>query len=183
MIVGLGNIGNQYEGTRHNTGFMTIDELALRNHIQITKEKDRALIGQGIVDDEKVLLVKPMTFMNLSGEVVKPLMNYFQIDIENLLIIQDDLDLEVGRIRLRQKGSAGGHNGIKSIIHALGTEDFKRVKIGIGRPKVMSIVDWVLGKFTPTERPRFDEAKDKAVDAIEYWIKTGDFSKAMNKFN
>ena len=153
MIVGLGNVGSRYDGTRHNTGFMVVDELANRNQIEINKEKDEAMIGQGMIDGEKVLLVKPLTFMNDSGRAVRPLMDFYKIDVDDLVIVQDDLDMEVGRVRLRQKGSAGGHNGIKSIIQHVGTQDFKRVKVGIGRPKIMTIVDWVLGRFTPTERP------------------------------
>ena len=183
MIVGLGNVGLRYDGTRHNTGFMVVDELADRNQIKINKEKDEAMIGQGMIDGEKVLLVKPMTFMNDSGRAVRPLMDFYKIDVDDLVIVQDDLDMEVGRVRLRQKGSAGGHNGIKSIIQHVGTQDFKRVKVGIGRPKIMTIVDWVLGRFTPTERPFFEEGRDKAAAAIEYWVQTGDFMKTMNKFN
>ena len=183
MIVGLGNVGSRYDGTRHNTGFMVVDELANRNQIEINKEKDEAMIGQGMIDGEKVLLVKPMTFMNDSGRAVRPLMYFYKIDVDDLVIVQDDLDMEVGRVRLRQKGSAGGHNGIKSIIQHVGAQDFKRVKVGIGRPKIMTIVDWVLGRFTPTERPFFEEGRDKAVAAIEYWVQTGDFMKTMNKFN
>ena len=169
MIVGLGNVGSRYDGTRHNTGFMVVDELADRNQIKINKEKDGAMIGQGMIDGEKVLLVRPMTFMNDSGRAVRPLMDFYKIDVDDLVVVQDDLDMEVGRVRLRQKGSAGGHNGIKSIIQHVGTQDFKRVKVGIGRPKIMTIVDWVLGRFTPTERPFFEEGRDKAVAAIEYW--------------
>lgn len=183
MIVGLGNVGSRYDGTRHNTGFMVIDKLAQRNQITISKEKDEALIGQGMIGDTKVLLVKPLTFMNESGRAVRPLMDFYKIDPDDLMIIQDDLDMEVGRVRLRAKGSAGGHNGIKSIIQHVGTQTFKRVKVGIGRPEIMTIVDWVLGRFTPTERPLFDEGCDKAVNAIEYWIQTNDFMQTMNKFN
>lgn len=183
MIVGLGNIGSRYDETRHNTGFMVIDKLAERNQTEFNKEKYNAMIGSGMIDGEKVLLVKPETFMNESGRAVRPLMDFYKIDAEDVCIIQDDLDMEVGRVRLRQKGSAGGHNGIKSIIQHLGVQNFKRVKIGIDRPKLMTVVDWVLGKFTPSERPQFEQGCQKAVDAIEYWIQTDDFSKAMNKFN
>lgn len=183
MIVGLGNIGSRYDNTRHNTGFMVIDELAQRNGIEFNKEKDEALIGSGMIDDEKVLLVKPETFMNESGRAVRPLMDFYKINPEDILIIQDDLDMKVGRVRLRPKGSAGGHNGIKSIIQHVGTSTFKRVKVGIDHPQIMTVVDWVLGRFTPTEKPQFEAGRDKAVDAIEYWIKTDDFMKAMNKFN
>ncbi|WP_290033517.1 aminoacyl-tRNA hydrolase [Ligilactobacillus cholophilus] len=183
MIVGLGNIGARYDKTRHNTGFMIVDELAERNHIDFDKEKCNAMIGLGMIENEKVILVKPKTFMNESGRAVKPLMDYYKIDKDDILIIQDDLDMEVGRIRLRQKGSAGGHNGIKSIIQHVGTQEFKRLKVGIGRPKIMTVVDWVLGKFKPSEQLQFNNAKDQAVDAIEYWIASGDFMKTMNKFN
>lgn len=183
MIVGLGNVGSRYDGTRHNTGFMVIDKLAQDNQIDINKEKDQALIGQGMIGDTKVLLVKPLTFMNESGRAVRPLMDFYRLDPDDLIVIQDDLDMEVGRVRLRAKGSAGGHNGIKSIIQHVGTQNFKRVKVGIGRPEIMTVVNWVLGRFTPTERPLFDEGRDKAVDAIEYLVQTNDLMKTMNKFN
>lgn len=183
IIVGLGNIGKRYDETRHNTGFMVIDELAAQNNIEIDKEKFHSLTGQGIVDGEKVLLVKPSTFMNESGRAIKPLMDFYKISPDDLLVIQDDLDMDVGKVRLRQKGSAGGHNGIKSIIQHVGTQNFKRVKVGIGRPQIMTVVDWVLGKFTATEKSQFDEGCQKAVNAIEYWLKEDNFMEAMNKFN
>src|SRR3954453_13317332 len=152
LIVGLGNPGKQYDQTRHNIGFTVIDELAKRFHIDLDQTKFKGLYGSTIINGEKIFLLKPLTYMNLSGESIGPFMDYFQIDLDDLLVIYDDLDLPVGKIRLRQKGSAGGHNGIKSAIAHLGTQQFNRIRMGIGRPSVpMSISDYVLGRFTVEE--------------------------------
>src|SRR5437868_4206745 len=163
LIVGLGNPGKQYDQTRHNIGFAVIDELAHRFHISLDQAKFKGIYGSTMVNGEKVFLLKPLTYMNLSGESIGPLMDYFQIDLEDLLVIYDDLDLPVGKIRLRQKGSAGGHNGIKSTISHLGTQEFNRIRIGIDRPQQgMSIPDYVLGKFPEQEQALITEAVNKS---------------------
>ena len=183
LIVGLGNPGKQYEHTRHNAGFEAVDFCAEKWGISVVRSKFDALTGTGTAAGKKVMLMKPQTFMNLSGQAVKKAVDFYKLSCENVIVLFDDISLEPGKLRLRKTGSAGGHNGIKSIIQHVGTQDFKRVKVGIGRPKIMTIVDWVLGRFTPTERPFFEEGRDKAVAAIEYWVQTGDFMKTMNKFN
>ena len=153
LIVGLGNPGKQYEQTRHNIGFIVIDKLAEKLNIQLHQAKFKGLFGSGLVEGEKVLLLKPLTYMNLSGESIRAIMDFYQIDIEDLVVIYDDLDLPAGRIRLRQRGSAGGHNGIKSTISHLGTQEFNRIRVGINRPtNGMAITDYVLGRFSEEER-------------------------------
>lgn len=183
VIVGLGNPGKRYERTRHNVGFMVIDELAERLNIQLNQSKFNGLYGIGHVQGEKVILVKPLTYMNLSGECVRPLMDYYNIDDKDLVVIYDDLDLPVGKVRLRQKGSAGGHNGIKSLIQHLGTQEFKRVRIGIGRPKNgMKVPDYVLGTFLDEEQEAIQAAIQHSANACEKWIGTP-FLEVMNEFN
>jgi peptidyl-tRNA hydrolase, PTH1 family len=183
VIVGLGNPGKKYDNTRHNVGFDVIDQLASRWNVELNKEKSKGLYGQSIVNGEKVILLKPLTFMNLSGEAVRPMLDYYNIDLENLLVIYDDLDLVNGRIRLRQKGSAGGHNGIKSLIQHLGSEKFNRIRIGIDRPPSgMAVPNYVLGKFTKDEQPLINDAVSKASDACEKWLDSP-FIKVMNEFN
>ena len=153
LIVGLGNPGKQYEETRHNVGFKVIDELSNRLNIELNETKFKGLFGRGMVRGEKVILLKPMTYMNLSGEAVSGLMRYYDISVSDLLVCYDELDLPVGKIRLRYKGSAGGHNGIKSIISLVGTQEFNRIRIGIDRPQPGSnISDYVLGKFNPEDK-------------------------------
>lgn len=147
MIVGLGNIGKEYDKTRHNTGFMVVDELAKKHDINNFKVQSDALIADFRVNGEKVLLVKPTTYMNDSGRAVRPLMDYYDVDLNDMIVAYDDMDMPVGKIRLRQKGSAGGHNGIKSIIAHVGTQSFNRVRVGIDHPTKESVVDYVLGKF------------------------------------
>lgn len=183
IIVGLGNPGNEYEKTRHNTGFMVVDRLAKKHNIEIKKEKSKALIGTGEINGEKVMLVKPQTFMNLSGEAVRGLIDFYKESIENLLIIFDDIDLDLGNIRIKERGSAGTHNGMKSIVQNLGTVEFKRVKVGIGKPKAnVDLVNHVLGKFSEEEFKILTDSIDKAVDASEIII-SGNVSKAMNLYN
>ncbi|KRN89252.1 aminoacyl-tRNA hydrolase [Ligilactobacillus ceti] len=183
MIVGLGNIGKKYENTRHNAGFMVVDEFAREHGGTFNKEKFNASLAEVFVNGEKVILVKPMTYMNESGRAVRPLMDYFDLDLEDLVIINDDLDLQVGMIRLRQKGSAGGHNGIKSLIQHLGTEKFARMKLGIGRPERMSIINWVLSDFTKEEQMELDIAIQTTVKALNDWVADGDYLKLMNNYN
>ncbi|HHY75098.1 MAG TPA: aminoacyl-tRNA hydrolase [Bacillus bacterium] len=182
-IVGLGNPGKNYEKTRHNVGFMVIDELCRRWNLPLNKEKFKGIYGMGTINGEKVILLKPLTYMNLSGEAIRPLLDYYDIDIEDLIVIYDDLDLPTGKIRLRTKGSAGGHNGIKSAIQHLGTQNFNRLRMGIDRPKNgMQVVDYVLGVFSEEERPDITEAITKAADACEKWLSTS-FLEVMNEFN
>lgn len=183
IIVGLGNPEDKYDKTRHNIGFDTIDYLANKYNISMDFMKHKAICGKGIIEGEKVILAKPITYMNLSGESVKELVNYYKVDREELIIIYDDIDLDVGNMRLRRKGSAGGHNGIKNIIAHLGTEEFNRVKIGVGaKPKGWDLVDHVLGRFSDEERVEVEKAIAKAAEACAT-IMTEDMTYAMNEFN
>lgn len=183
MIVGLGNPGKQYEGTRHNIGFHVIDELSNRLNIPLNQSKFNGMYGTGYIGTEKVMLLKPLTYMNLSGECIIPMMNYFDVEDEELVVIYDDLDLQAGKLRLRQKGSAGGHNGIKSIIQHLGTQEFNRIRIGVDRPKNgMKVPDYVLSNFTEDEKPEINLAVKKSADACEQWF-TKSFLEVMNVFN
>lgn len=183
MIVGLGNIGRKYDETRHNVGFMVLDQFAKEHQVSFDKEDFNALIASVFINGEKVLLVKPTTYMNESGRAVGPLATYYNIASEDIAVIHDDMDLEVGKLRLRQKGSAGGHNGIKSLIHHLRTQEFKRVRVGIGHPQKMSVVDWVLSKFTGEQRQAIDVTANEVVAALDYWLASDDFMKTMNKYN
>ncbi|MCU9594332.1 aminoacyl-tRNA hydrolase [Caldibacillus thermolactis] len=183
LIVGLGNPGKEYEETRHNIGFKVIDELSKELQIPLNESKFKGLYGKGNINGERVLLLKPMTYMNLSGEAVSALMNFYKISAEELLVIYDELDLPVGKIRLRYKGSAGGHNGIKSIIQHIGTQEFKRIRIGIDRPeRGKSISDYVLGKFNKEDIPIIEEMVQKSVKACEEWIDKP-FLEVMNIYN
>lgn len=185
MIVGLGNPGDKYEQTKHNMGFMTVDLLAKELETSFKMEKTFiAEVAETFVNGEKVFLVKPQTFMNESGRAVKPLLTYFNIEPEDLTVIFDDMDSPVGRVRLRQKGSSGGHNGIKSILVHVGTEQFNHVKIGIGRPKNnMKVVNHVLTRFDNEDAESAQNGIFKAVDAVKFYLENNDFTKAMNKFN
>ncbi|ACO30633.1 TPA: aminoacyl-tRNA hydrolase [Bacillus anthracis] len=183
LIVGLGNPGREYELTRHNIGFMAIDELAKRWNISLNEQKFKGLFGAGFVNGEKVILLKPLTYMNLSGESIRPLMDYYKIDVEDFVVLYDDLDIPVGKLRLRMKGSAGGHNGVKSTISHLGTQEFQRIRMGIDRPKNgMKVVDYVLGRFTSEEIPDVNHSIEKAADACEEWLNKP-FLQIMNTFN
>ncbi|MDD1368386.1 aminoacyl-tRNA hydrolase [Bacillus sp. MHSD17] len=168
LIVGLGNPGREYELTRHNIGFMAIDELAKRWNISLNEQKFKGVFGAGFVNGEKVILLKPLTYMNSSGESIRPLMEYYKIDVEDFVVLYDDLDIPVGKLRLRMKGSAGGHNGVKSTISHLGTQEFQRIRMGIDRPKNgMKVADYVLGRFTSEEIPDVNHSIKKAADACE----------------
>jgi PTH1 family peptidyl-tRNA hydrolase len=171
FIVGLGNIGNEYQGTRHNVGLSTIDMLAdkLNMHFKL-ETKFKGLIAQGNIDGEKVILLKPTTFMNLSGEAVISVLNFYKIDIKDMIVICDDLDMEVGKIRFRTKGSAGGHNGLKNIILHTGSEVFDRIKIGISRDKFIPVVDWVLGHFSKDDQIKMDQAFERASECLKDYI-------------
>lgn len=181
LIVGLGNPGKKYEHTRHNMGFDTLDLFADLAMIDIDKESFKGLVGRGKLFGQDVLLLKPQTFMNLSGESVREIVNYFKIEIEDILVIYDDMALEPGRIRLRPSGSSGGHKGMQNIIEHLGTEDIKRIRIGIGEP-TYDTIDYVLSKPTKEERDAIDEAIKEAVDALKDILKSN-FDRAMTKYN
>ncbi|MFB9770670.1 aminoacyl-tRNA hydrolase [Lactiplantibacillus modestisalitolerans] len=183
MIVGLGNIGTKYAQTRHNVGFMIIDELAQRLNADFKTSKFEAQVATAFQAGEKVLLVKPSTYMNDSGRAVGPLMSYYNVAPADLLVIHDDLDLPLGKVRLKQKGSAGGHNGIKSIISHVGDQQFKRAKVGIDHPQKMSVVNYVLGKFSPAELKQFEDAKLTTLAAVDAWLTTNDFAAVMNQYN
>lgn len=183
LIVGLGNPGKQYEHTRHNIGFVVIEELSKVLDIPLNQSKHKGLYGIGFYKGEKVLLLKPLTYMNLSGESIRAVIDYYQIEMENIVIIYDDLDLPVGKIRLRQKGSAGGHNGIKSTITHLGTQEFNRIRLGINRPPVgMKVPDYVLGRFSKEEQIAVLEAVNKSAAAIDMWLDKP-FLQVMNEYN
>ncbi|TYS41268.1 aminoacyl-tRNA hydrolase [Bacillus infantis] len=183
LFVGLGNPGKEYEKTRHNIGFDVIDRLSGKLNIPLDQAKFKGVFGMGRVDGEKVFLLKPLTYMNLSGESIRQLMDYYDIDTEDLAVIYDDLDLPPGKIRLRQKGSAGGHNGIKSTIAHTGTQEFSRIRVGIGRPEGgMKVTDYVLGRFTAEEQKVMDEAADRSADACIDWIRKP-FLEVMNQYN
>ena len=184
IIVGLGNPTDQYKGTRHNAGFDVIDALADKYNISVDERKSKAFCGKGIIAGQKVLLVKPQTYMNLSGESVRGLVDYYKIDEEEeLLVIYDDISLDVGQLRIRKKGSAGGHNGIKNIISHLGTTVFPRIKVGVGeKPKEYDLADYVLGHFSKEDKVLMEEGYQRAVSAVEM-ILQDDMEAAMNEFN
>lgn len=184
IIVGLGNPTKEYDKTRHNIGFMLIDELADRFDIHVTTIQHKALVGKGIINGQKVLLAKPQTYMNLSGESVKELVDYYKVDPESeLIIISDDIDLPPGYIRVRPKGSAGGHNGLKNIIALTGTQEFNRVRIGVGKkPPKMDLADYVLGHFKEEDKEPMKNGINDAIDAIEMLLEDK-IDEAMNKHN
>ena len=185
MIVGLGNIGAKYDKTRHNTGFMVVDALADKLGISDSdfKFEHKAMVATTFVDGQKIMLVKPTTYMNESGQAVRLLMDYYDIDLSDVLVVYDDMDMALGKIRLRAKGSAGGHNGIKSIIANVGTPKFQRVRVGIEHPSQMTVVDYVLGHFNDKQIENFKIGLNLAVDAIYDWILNPDFNKLMNQYN
>jgi PTH1 family peptidyl-tRNA hydrolase len=181
MIVGLGNPGPQYSGTRHNVGFAVIDRLAKAHGIKLDKNQHRANFGIGLAHGRPVLLCKPLTFMNLSGQAVAALSQSFGLTPENILVVADDLDLPTGRVKVRARGSSGGHNGHKSIIASLGSQDYPRVKIGIGKSGDPT-VEHVLSRFKPDEAPEIERAIQRAVTACELWLEFGP-NHAMNEIN
>lgn len=182
LIVGLGNPGREYAETRHNAGFKTMDLIAQELRVTINNDKFKGLYIKTKVNNEDLILLKPQTFMNLSGESVRSIMEFFKIDLQDILIIYDDLDLPVGKIRLRQKGSAGGQNGVKNIIQHLGCQDFNRIRIGIGKDERIPTVDYVLGKVRKEEQQDFEEALVDAKNAAIHFI-NHDFDVTMNTFN
>ena len=183
IIVGLGNPGDKYEKTRHNVGFNVIDILAKEYGISVSKIKHKALIGEGRVGSEKVLLVKPQTYMNLSGETLIDIYNYYKVDMENIIVIYDDIDLDVGKIRIRKKGSGGTHNGMRSIIKCLGSNEFPRVRVGISKPKNgQDLADFVLSRFSKEDEKSLQESFENSVAAVDCAIRN-DLDLAMNRYN
>lgn len=184
MIVGLGNPTKEYENTRHNIGFDTIDAIAEKYDIAVLEKKHKALIGKGFIEGQKVILAKPLTYMNLSGESVRELVDYYKIEeTQELIVIFDDISLDVGQLRIRKKGSAGGHNGVKNIIKQLGHDTFMRIKMGVGeKPKGYDLADYVLGHFSEKERKIMDDSVEKAADAVKMMLFEG-ADAAMNVYN
>ncbi len=184
LIVGLGNPTPKYDNTRHNVGFEAIDSISKKLSINTDIFKFKAKIGKGEINGKKCMLIKPTTFMNLSGEAVYAVMHYYKIPIENVIVIFDDISLDVGKVRIRRKGSHGGHNGIKSIIEQTGSDNFPRIKVGVGKKPHpdYDLADWVLSKFTKKEKPFIDEAVDNCSDIIKYII-DDKIDKAMALYN
>lgn len=182
VIVGLGNPGKKYENTRHNIGFNIIDVLSDRFSINVNKIKHQALIGEGFINNEKVMLVKPQTYMNKSGEAVRDIVAYYDVNLDNVLIIYDDVDTDVGSIRMRIKGSGGSHNGMSNVIYHLKTKDIPRLRVGIGQDENIPLRSYVLGKFRSDEIKAMNEAVKTSVLAVEEYIHNG-IDLAMNKYN
>ncbi|MGL5353985.1 MAG: aminoacyl-tRNA hydrolase [Clostridium sp.] len=181
LIVGLGNPGKEYNNTRHNIGFEVVDYIAQKYNIELNRVKFKGIYGEGFILNKKVILLKPTTYMNLSGESIREVMNFYKMSEEEVIVLYDDISLEIGRLRIREKGSAGGHNGIKSIISHLGTEVFPRIKIGVGQPKG-DLVSHVLGKFNKEESQVLKESMEASACAVEIILKE-DTKEAMNKLN
>lgn len=183
IIAGLGNPEKKYDKTRHNIGFRLLDTLADRHHIDVAEKKHKGLIGKGVIAGEKVILVKPQTYMNLSGECIREVADYYKVAPEDILVLFDDIDLAPGTIRIRKKGSAGGHNGIKSIIAHLNSDNFPRLKFGVGdRPRDIDLADHVLGRFSRAEEEIVGVRVNMACDAVETILSEG-IEEAMNRFN
>ena len=181
LIVGLGKPGKQYEQTRHNIGFDVIDYMANKYNIDVNREKFKGICGEGFIENKKVILLKPLTYMNLSGESIRELANFYKLEDDEIIVVYDDISLDIGRLRIREKGSAGGHNGIKSIIQNLGGDKFPRVKVGVGQPKD-NLVNHVLGKFSKEDREHIEKVIPVVSDAIVEIVKN-DAKESMNKFN
>lgn len=181
LIVGLGNIGKEYDGTRHNIGFEAIDYISKKYNIEINRKKFKGEYGEGFIGNEKVILLKPSTYMNLSGESIIEVMNFYKLTNEEIIVLYDDISLEVGKLRIRDKGSAGGHNGIKSIISCIGLDVFSRIKIGVGQPKG-DLVSHVLGRFSKEEKEILSDVIEVVSEGVETIIKC-DIKEAMNKLN
>lgn len=184
LIVGLGNPGLQYENTRHNAGFITIDKLCKLKNFDVNRAKFKSYVGEITLGGKKCLVMKPQTYMNNSGEAVVEAMNFYKIPIENVVVIYDDISLEPSKMRIRRKGSHGGHNGIKSIVELTGSENFPRIKVGVGKKPHpdYNLADWVLSKFTDDEMQLLEKVAENSCQAIEL-IVSGEIDKAMNKFN
>ena len=182
LIVGLGNPGREYENTRHNVGFMVLDNYCSINNISINMNKFNGLYGKGVINGEQVIFLKPQKYMNLSGEVVRDFVNFFKINIDDILIISDDLDLDIGRFKLKSSGSSGGHNGLKNIELHLGTKNYKRFKIGISNNKNYDTKDYVLGKFSNEDKKILDSIIDKSSNILDDYF-VDNFDKLMSKYN
>ena len=183
LIIGLGNPEEEYSKTRHNMGFNAINKIAEKYEIEMKKTKFNGIYGRGNIEGEKVMLIKPQTYMNLSGKCVKEFVEFYKIESDKILIIYDDMDIEPGKIKIRKKGSSGGHNGIKSIIEELGTEEFSRIRIGIGKPQYKNDkINYVIGEIQEEDIEKLEEGVDKAKDAVIEILKNG-IDTAMNKFN
>ena len=183
IIVGLGNPEPEYSNTRHNMGFDVINKLAGKHEISLNRTKFNAIYGTGIIEGEKVILIKPQTYMNNSGEAVKEFVNFYKEPLDNIIVIYDDMDTDIGSIRVRAKGGPGSHNGMKSIVNSLNSEDFPRIRVGIGRPKdEFDRIDYVIGKIDDEEFVNLQNGQDLAVKAVEYWIKNG-IDNTMNVYN
>lgn len=183
LVVGLGNPGETYDGTRHNLGFMVLDRLAARYQTFVDIKKKKSMIGRFRLGKERVMLLKPQTFVNLSGEAVLYMASFLRVMPENIIVVCDDVNLPLGKIRVRKYGSSGGHNGIKSLIQFLRSDNFPRVRVGVGAPPdCEKLENWVLGKFPPEEISEVEKAVDRACDAIEMLV-TGDVEQAMSQFN
>ena len=183
LIAGLGNPSRTYEGTRHNIGFTMIDAIGNKFGIDVTTKKHKALVGRGMIDGIRVILAKPQTYMNLSGESIREITDFYKIEPENIIIIYDDISLDVGQLRIRKKGSAGGHNGVKNIIAHLGTQEFPRIKVGIGnKPEGWDLADYVLSKYTKAEQEALEEASEGVIGAVKLML-MDDIEAAMNKYN
>lgn len=182
LVVGLGNPGPQYAGTRHNVGFLVVEELARRLGARDMRRAHQAELAQATAHGQRVLLAKPQTMMNLSGQSVAGIMRYYKLPLENLVVVYDDLDLTFGRIRLRPGGSAGGHNGVRSLIGSLGSQEFARVRVGIGRPTGGGGISYVLGRWSAEERASLDTVVGEAADAVETLLSSG-LQQAMNQHN
>ena len=184
IIAGLGNPSRKYEGTRHNVGFDVIDRISEKYNIPVDTKKHLALIGKGVIEGQKVVLVKPQTYMNLSGESIRSVMDFYKTDPSGgLIVIYDDVNLDTGQLRIREKGSTGGHNGMKNIIAHLGTQEFPRIRVGVGeKPAGYDLADYVLGHFSKAEQERMEEGYDRASDAVRM-ILSGDIGGAMSMYN
>ena len=184
LIAGLGNPGEQYAFTRHNAGFLALDEIAARAGIRVKSLKFKSLYGTGQIAGKKVVLIKPQTFMNASGEALRDAAQFYKIPMEKVIVLYDDISLDVGRLRIRRKGPDGGHNGIKSILYLTGSDQFPRIKLGVGKKPhpEMDLADWVLSRFTKEEGKLLEEAIDKAAQALELMIQDNT-EEAMNRFN
>ena len=182
VIAGLGNPGRKYENTRHNVGFMTIDRLAQKYGIKVNRIKHKALVGEGLIHGRKVMLVKPQTFMNLSGQSIREVFRYYDVEPEELMVVYDDVDIPAGHLRMRKKGSAGTHNGMKSIIYDLQFDDFPRLRIGIGTDRKEDMIHFVLSGFSGEDRDKVAQAIDRAVEAIDLWLEKG-IDIAMGEYN
>ena len=183
IVVGLGNSGTKYENTRHNAGFIAVDRLAQKLGVKIDRIKYKSLVTTCTIGDKKVLLMKPSTYMNNSGLAVTEAMNFYKIPPENVIVLFDDISLDVGKMRIRRKGSDGGHNGIKNIIYLSGSDRFPRIKIGVGhKPEKWDLADWVLSRFTESEQKVLEETADKAAQAVKLML-DGQIDKAMNLYN